>query len=152
MCSEMCIRDSYGIYQSKNSIRKEDKCYLVEGYTDVISLFQIGIENVASSSGTSLTTNQIKLIGRYTKNVTILYDGDQAGINASLRGLDLILENNLNVGIATFPENEDPDSFSKKLGKEFNSSTTYGEISLYKKVKAMLPYSNIVVFPKKYLR
>jgi DNA primase len=107
----------YGIYQSKNSIRKEDKCYLVEGYTDVISLFQIGIENVASSSGTSLTTNQIKLIGRYTKNVTILYDGDQAGINASLRGLDLILENNLNVRIVTFPENEDPDSFSKKLGK-----------------------------------
>ena len=107
----------YGIYQSKNSIRKEDKCYLVEGYTDVISLFQIGIENVVSSSGTSLTTNQIKLIGRYTKNVTILYDGDQAGINASLRGLDLILENNLNVRIVTFPENEDPDSFSKKLGK-----------------------------------
>lgn len=107
----------YGIYQSKNSIRKEDKCYLVEGYTDVISLFQIGIENVASSSGTSLTTNQIKLIGRYTKNVTILYDGDQAGINASLRGLDLILENNLNVRIVNFPENEDPDSFSKKLGK-----------------------------------
>ena len=107
----------YGIYQSKNSIRKDDKCYLVEGYTDVISLFQIGIKNVASSSGTSLTTNQIKLIGRYTKNVTILYDGDQAGINASLRGLDLILENNLNVRIVTFPENEDPDSFSKKLGK-----------------------------------
>ena len=107
----------YGIYQSKNSIRKDDKCYLVEGYTDVISLFQIGIENVASSSGTSLTTNQIKLIGRYTKNVTILYDGDQAGINASLRGLDLILENNLNVRIVNFPENEDPDSFSKKLGK-----------------------------------
>ena len=107
----------YGIYQSKNSIRKDDKCYLVEGYTDVISLFQIGIENVASSSGTSLTTNQIKLIGRYTKNVTILYDGDQAGINASLRGLDLILENDLNVRIVNFPENEDPDSFSKKLGK-----------------------------------
>ncbi len=107
----------YGIYQSKNSIRKDDKCYLVEGYTDVISLFQIGIENVVSSSGTSLTANQIKLIGRYTKNVTILYDGDQAGINASLRGLDLILENNLNVRIVTFPENEDPDSFSKKLGK-----------------------------------
>ena len=108
----------YGIYQSKNIIRKEDKCYLVEGYTDVISLFQIGIENVVSSSGTSLTTNQIKLISRYTKNITILYDGDQAGINASLRGMDLILENDLNVRIISFPKNEDPDSYSKKLGKK----------------------------------
>ncbi len=108
----------YVIYQSKNIIRMEDKCYLVEGYTDVISLFQIGIENVVSSSGTSLTTNQIKLISRYTKNITILYDGDQAGINASLRGMDLILENNLNVRIISFPKNEDPDSYSKKLGKK----------------------------------
>lgn len=108
----------YGIYQSKNTIRNEDKCYLVEGYTDVISLFQIGIENVVSSSGTSLTINQIKLISRYTKNITILYDGDQAGINASLRGMDLILENDLNVRIISFPKNEDPDSYSKKLGKK----------------------------------
>ena len=123
----------YGIYQSKNSIRKDDKCYLVEGYTDVISLFQIGIENVVASSGTSLTTNQIKLIARYTKNVTILYDGDQAGINASLRGLDLILENNLNVRIVTFPENEDPDSFSKKLGKnEFLKFLDENETDLIK--------------------
>ena len=123
----------YGIYQSKNSIRKDDKCYLVEGYTDVISLFQIGIENVVASSGTSLTTNQIKLIARYTKNVTILYDGDQAGINASLRGLDLILENNLNVRIVTFPENEDPDSFSKKLGKnEFFKFLDENETDLIK--------------------
>ena len=123
----------YGIYQSKNNIRKDDKCYLVEGYTDVISLFQIGIENVVASSGTSLTTNQIKLIARYTKNVTILYDGDQAGINASLRGLDLILENNLNVRIVTFPENEDPDSFSKKLGKnEFLKFLDENETDLIK--------------------
>lgn len=123
----------YGIYQSKNSIRKDDKCYLVEGYTDVISLFQIDIENVVASSGTSLTTNQIKLIARYTKNVTILYDGDQAGINASLRGLDLILENNLNVRIVTFPENEDPDSFSKKLGKnEFLKFLDENETDLIK--------------------
>lgn len=107
----------YGLYHSKNQIRKEDNCYLVEGYTDVISLFQIGVENVVSSSGTSLTNNQIKLISRYTKNITILFDGDKAGLNASLRGMDLILENDLNVKIVCFPENEDPDSYSKKVGK-----------------------------------
>ena len=107
----------YGLYHSKNHIRKEDNCYLVEGYTDVISLFQIGVENVVSSSGTSLTNNQIKLISRYTKNITILFDGDNAGLNASLRGMDLILENDLNVKIVCFPENEDPDSYSKKVGK-----------------------------------
>mgnify|MGYP006083863117 CR=1 FL=1 len=123
----------YGIYQSKNTIRKEDKCYLVEGYTDVISLFQIGIENVVSSSGTSLTTNQIKLISRYTKNITILYDGDQAGINASLRGMDLILENNLNVRIISFPKDEDPDSYSKKLGEnEFLKFLNDNETDLIK--------------------
>ena len=108
----------YGLYQAKNIIRKNDNCILVEGYTDVISLFQIGIENVVSSSGTSLTINQIKLISRYTKNITILFDGDKAGINASLRGMDLILENNLNVKIVSFPEGEDPDSYSKAVGKD----------------------------------
>ncbi len=105
----------YGLYQSKNDIRKEDKCILVEGYTDVISLYQIGIKNVVSSSGTSLTNNQIKLISRYTKNITILFDGDEAGLSASLRGMDLILENDLNVKIVSLPKNEDPDSLSKKL-------------------------------------
>ena len=105
----------YGLYQSKNDIRKEDKCILVEGYTDVISLYQIGIKNVVSSSGTSLTNNQIKLISRYTKNITILFDGDDAGLSASLRGMNLILENDLNVKIVSLPENEDPDSLSKKL-------------------------------------
>ena len=105
----------YGLYQSKNHIRKEDKCILVEGYTDVISLFQVGIKNVVSSSGTSLTNNQIKLISRYTKNITILFDGDEAGLSASLRGMDLILENDLNVKIVSLPKNEDPDSLSKKL-------------------------------------
>ena len=108
----------YGLYQAKNIIRKSDNCILVEGYTDVISLFQIGIENVVSSSGTSLTINQIKLISRYTKNITILFDGDKAGINASLRGMDLILENDLNVKIVSFPEGEDPDSYSKAVGKD----------------------------------
>ena len=105
----------YGLYQSKNDIRKEDKCILVEGYTDVISLYQIGIKNVVSSSGTSLTNNQIKLISRYTKNITILFDGDEAGLSASLRGMNLILENDLNVKIVSLPKNEDPDSLSKKL-------------------------------------
>ena len=108
----------YGLYQSKNNIRKEDICYLVEGYTDVISLFQIEINNVVSSSGTSLTNEQIKLISRYTKNITILFDGDKAGIDASLRGMDLILENDMNVKIVSFPEGEDPDSYSKKVGKD----------------------------------
>ena len=107
----------YGLYQSKNNIRKLDNCILVEGYTDVISLFQIGVENVVSSSGTSLTINQIKLISRYTKNITILFDGDKAGIDASLRGMDLILENDMNVKIVSFPEGEDPDSYSKAVGK-----------------------------------
>ena len=108
----------YGLYQSKNNIRKEDTCYLVEGYTDVISLFQIEMNNVVSSSGTSLTNEQIKLISRYTKNITILFDGDKAGIDASLRGMDLILENDMNVKIVSFPEGEDPDSYSKKVGKD----------------------------------
>ncbi len=107
----------YGLYQSKNFLRKEDNCFLVEGYTDVISLFQIGIYNVVASSGTSLTTNQIKLISRYTKNITILYDGDKAGEAASLRGMDLILENDMNVSIVSFPLGEDPDSYSKSVGK-----------------------------------
>ena len=121
----------YGLYQSKNYIRKFDKCYLVEGYTDVISLFQIGIENVVSSSGTSLTKDQIRLISRYTKNITILFDGDKAGINASLRGMDLILENDMNVNIVSFPDNEDPDSLSKRLGKEkFLNHLSKNEINL----------------------
>ena len=121
----------YGLYQSKNHIRKFDKCYLVDGYTDVISLFQIGIENVVSSSGTSLTKDQIRLISRYTKNITILFDGDTAGVNASLRGMDLILENDMNVNIVSFPENEDPDSLSKRLGKQkFLNHLSNNEIDL----------------------
>ena len=105
----------YGIYFAKKSIVEKDKCYLVEGYTDVISLHQNGIENVVASSGTSLTNEQIRLIKRFTKNITILYDGDLAGIKASFRGIDLILEEGLNVKVLLFPDNEDPDSFSKKM-------------------------------------
>ncbi len=121
----------YGLYQSKNEIRKENKCYLVEGYTDVISLYQIGINNVVSSSGTSLTNGQIKLLSRYTKNITILYDGDEAGLNASLRGMDLILENDLNVKIVSLPKDEDPDSLSKKMNElEFKNYLNTNETDL----------------------
>jgi len=103
----------YGIYHAKKSITQENKCFLVEGYTDVISLHQAGIENVVASSGTSLTVDQIRLIKRFTPNVTILYDGDAAGIKASLRGIDLVLEEGLNVKVVLLPDGEDPDSYSK---------------------------------------
>lgn len=106
----------YGIFYSRKAISNLDTCYLVEGYTDVISLFQAGIENVVASSGTSLTTDQIRLIKRYTSNVTILYDGDPAGIKASMRGINMILEQGMNVKIVLFPEGEDPDSFARKNG------------------------------------
>lgn len=106
----------YGLFQAKNAIRAQDNCYLVEGYTDVISLHQGGIENVVASSGTSLTEEQIKAISRYTQNITVLYDGDPAGIKAAVRGLNLILEKGLNVRLATFPDNDDPDSYMRKVG------------------------------------
>jgi DNA primase len=108
----------YGIYQAKQTIRQEDVCYLTEGYTDVISLHQAGIKNVVASSGTSLTIEQIRLIARFTQNVTILYDGDAAGIKAALRGLDMVLEEGLNVSIVTFPDGEDPDSYVRRVGAE----------------------------------
>jgi DNA primase len=108
----------YGIFQAKNAIRQQEHCYLVEGYTDVISLHQAGIENVVASSGTSLTVEQIRLIGRFTPNITILYDGDIAGIKAALRGLDLVLEEGLNVNVVLFPDGEDPDSYVRKVGAE----------------------------------
>ena len=108
----------YGIFQAKNAIRQQELCYLVEGYTDVVSLHQAGIENVVASSGTSLTIEQIKLIGRFTPNITILYDGDAAGIKAALRGLDLVLEEGLNVSIVLFPDGDDPDSYVRKVGAE----------------------------------
>jgi DNA primase len=103
----------YGIYYAKQAIAKEDTCYLVEGYTDVIQFHQRGIHNVVSSSGTALTPEQIRLINRLTKNITVLFDGDAAGLRASLRGIDLILEQGMNVKICTFQEGEDPDSFAK---------------------------------------
>ncbi len=113
----------YGIYYAKQAIAKEDVCFLVEGYTDVIQLHQRGIHNVVASSGTALTAEQIRMINRLTSNITVLFDGDAAGLRASLRGIDLILEQGMNVRICTFPEGEDPDSFAK--------NNSYEEVVLY---------------------
>lgn len=106
----------YGIYQGRQAIRQKDNCYLVEGYTDVISMHLAGVANVVASSGTSLTEEQVRAIGRYSQNITVLFDGDAAGLKASLRGIDMILEGGLNVQTVVFPEGEDPDSYSRKLG------------------------------------
>jgi DNA primase len=130
----------YGLFQASRSIRQDDNCYLVEGYTDVISLHQHGVENVVSSSGTSLTENQIKLIHRHTENITVLFDGDAAGIRASLRGIDMILEQGMNVKVVAFPDGEDPDSYSRKMGamafQEFLKSKA--EDFIHFKTKLML--------------
>lgn len=104
----------YGIFHAKQAIAKQNNCYLVEGYTDVIQMHQAGIENVVASSGTALTPDQIRLINRLTKNITVLFDGDAAGLRASIRGIDLILEEGMNVKVCTFPEGDDPDSFARK--------------------------------------
>ncbi|MFV8325171.1 DNA primase [Flavobacterium sp. ZS1P14] len=113
----------YGIFQAKQSIAKLNNCYLVEGYTDVIQFNQAGIENVVASSGTALTPDQIRLVNRLTKNITVLFDGDAAGLRASIRGIDLILEEGMNVKVCAFPDGEDPDSFAKK--------TSYDDLVLY---------------------
>jgi DNA primase len=114
--SELYVKSNvlYGLHLAKNSIVKNDVCYLVEGYTDVISMHQAGVENVVSSSGTSLTEGQIRLIRRYTQNITILYDGDSAGIKASFRGIDMILKEGMNVRVLLFPDGDDPDSYARK--------------------------------------
>ncbi|MGC4040453.1 MAG: DNA primase [Flavobacterium sp.] len=108
----------YGIFYAKQAIAKQNNCYLVEGYTDVIQLHQAGVENVVASSGTALTPDQIRLISRLTKNITVLFDGDAAGLRASVRGIDLILEEGMNVKVCTFPDGEDPDSFAKNNSYE----------------------------------
>ena len=113
----------YGLFFAKQTIAKEDNCYLVEGYTDVIQFYQTGVKNVVSSSGTALTSDQIRLINRLTNNITVLFDGDAAGIRASIRGIDLILEQGMNVKVCTFPDGEDPDSFAK--------SNTLEEVTAY---------------------
>jgi DNA primase len=106
----------YGLFQGKNAIRQHDVCYLVEGYTDVISLHQSDVPNVVSSSGTALTESQIRIIRRFTENITVLFDGDAAGIKAALRGIDMILKGGMNVRVVLFPDGEDPDSYSRKVG------------------------------------
>ena len=106
----------YGMFQARNAIRREDFCYLVEGYTDVISMHLADVDNVVASSGTALTEEQIKLLRRFTENVTVLFDGDAAGVKAALRGIDLVLRGGLNVRIVLLPDAEDPDSFSRKMG------------------------------------
>jgi DNA primase len=118
--SEIYIKHKvlYGLYQAKGAIRKEDECILVEGYTDVITLHQGGVQNVVASSGTALNKEQVKLIRRFTQNIKLIYDGDPAGINAALRGLDIILEEDMNVRLVLLPDKEDPDSFYKKMGTE----------------------------------
>ncbi|HAC24285.1 MAG TPA: DNA primase, partial [Cytophagales bacterium] len=118
----------YGLYQAKNSIRQHDNCYLVEGYTDVISLHQSDVDNVVASSGTALTVDQVKLIRRFTENITVLYDGDTAGIKAAIRGIDIVLKEGLNVYVLLFPDGEDPDSYSRKVG-----STAFSEFLTRKK-------------------
>ena len=113
----------YGIFHAKQAIAKQNNCYLVEGYTDVIQMHQAGIENVVASSGTALTPDQIRLVNRLTKNITVLFDGDAAGLRASVRGIDLILEEGMNVKVCTFPDGDDPDSFAKK--------NSYDDLVLY---------------------
>lgn len=108
----------YGIFFAKQAIVKQDRCFLVEGYTDVISMHQSGVENVVSSSGTALTPGQIRLIHRFTNNITVLYDGDVAGIKASLRGIDMLLEEGMNIKVCLLPDGEDPDSFARKHNSE----------------------------------
>ena len=109
-------RELYGLYQAKQAIVRKDRCFLVEGYADVISMFQSGVENVVASSGTSLTPGQIRLIHRFTNNITVLYDGDKAGIKASLRGIDMLLAEGMNVKVLLLPDGEDPDSFAQSRG------------------------------------
>ena len=112
----------YGIFQAKHAITKQDRCYLVEGYIDVTSMHQSGVENVVASSGTSLTTGQIRLIRRFTNNITVLYDGDSAGIHASIRGIDMLLAEGMNVKVLLLPDGDDPDSFARKhTAEEFRN-------------------------------
>ena len=128
----------YGLFHAKQSIAKEDNCYLVEGYTDVIQFHQTGIKNVVASSGTALTPEQIRLVNRLTKNITVLFDGDAAGIRASIRGIDLILEQGMNVKVCTFPEGEDPDSFAKQNTLEELSEYLDGNAKDFIQFKASL--------------
>lgn len=133
-------RELYGLYFAKGAIVKQDKCFLVEGYTDVISMHQAGIENVVSSSGTALTHGQIRMIRRFSEHITVLYDGDTAGIKAALRGVDLLLEEGMNVKVVLLPDGEDPDSFARKQNAEqFNRFISEHEVDFIRfKTKQLL--------------
>lgn len=133
-------KELYGIFQAKGDMVREDKCYLVEGYLDVIGMWQSGVKNVVASSGTALTDGQISLIHRFTDNVTLIYDGDAAGIKASLRGIDMLLAHNLNVKAVSLPEGEDPDSLASKLTpEEFKKYLTDHEVDIIRfKIKVLL--------------
>lgn len=133
-------KELYGIYFAKNAIVKQDKCFLVEGYTDVISMHQAGVENVVSSSGTALTQGQIRMIRRFSENITVLYDGDAAGIKAALRGIDLLLEDGMNIKVVLLPEGEDPDSFARKQNaQQFNRFIEENEVDFIRfKTKLLL--------------
>jgi DNA primase len=133
----------YGLFFAKKSIIANDMCYLVEGYTDVISMYQAGIENVVASSGTSLTVEQIRQVKRYTQNITILYDGDSAGIKASFRGIDMILEEGMNVKVLLFPDGDDPDSFSKRVSYEELKTFIANNTKDFIAFKTMLLYSEV---------
>ena len=130
----------YGLYQAKQHIAKQSNCYLVEGYTDVIQMHQAGIQNVVSSSGTALTSDQVRLIRRLTDTITLLFDGDAAGLRAAMRGVDIILEAGMQVSICTFPEGEDPDSFVRNHQltevKEFLKKNTVDFIQFKAKLLA----------------
>jgi DNA primase len=137
----------YGIFHAKGFIAKADECFLVEGYTDVISLYQADVKNVVSSSGTALTVDQILLIKRFTKNITLLYDGDPAGIKASLRGIDLILEQGMNVRVVLFPDGEDPDSYSKRVSAVELKSYLAEERTNFLRFKAKLLLNEVGTDP-----
>ena len=123
----------YGLYQAKQAIVKHGRCFLVEGYTDVISMHQSGVENVVASSGTSLTEGQIRLLHRFTENITVLYDGDAAGIKASLRGIDMLLAEGLNIKVLLLPDGDDPDSFARKhRAEEFQSYIDQHQVDFIK--------------------
>jgi len=139
----------YGLFESKKSIAKEDCCYIVEGYTDVIQMYQSGITNVVSSSGTALTSDQIRLIKRLTSNIVLLFDSDPAGIRAAIRGVDMILDQGINVRICTFPEGEDPDSFAKKNSTEVINQFLKDNTKDFIQFKAKLLYDDSINDPIK---
>tara|TARA_B100000767_G_scaffold275702_1_gene314458 strand:+ start:4220 stop:6181 length:1962 start_codon:yes stop_codon:yes gene_type:complete len=139
----------YGIHEAKQSIAKEDLCYLVEGYTDVIQMFQAGVTNVVSSSGTAITEPQVRLIQRLTQNIVVLFDGDAAGLRAALRGIDIILTQGMNVKVCTFPEGEDPDSFAKKTSQEEMVSFLKENAKDFIQFKASLLLDEVVGDPMK---